>query len=166
MQILNNLGNMIYDLRFVIAYGSVIIVTVILFTGCLLKKKIAGSIAAAAVLSLTAAGGILYCIPHTVIDADIEDVYRIEISDVTVTDRKAIEEILNDLNGSLYKRMLPSGIGGYEECSVRGFDRDGNLLFCLGISDGQTVDTGLFWEKRVNGEFHFLAEYTYHDVQK
>lgn len=154
MKEFNNIWDIFYSLRFVIAYAVIFIVAAILLIRFLYKKKAAGIIATAIVLVCLAVSGILCFTPHNILDIDTDEIAKMEISDVTLTDKKAMEEILNDLNSSAYKRTMPSGIGGHEEYSVRAYDKDGKLLFHIGISDKQTIDTGTFWEKRVNGELN------------
>ena len=118
------------------------------------KKK---WVARAVILAMTVfivGGVIIYRIPHNIIVVNPESICKIEVSEAEVTDNQIINEILDDLNGLKCKRTLPSGIGGHEEYSVRGYDKSGKLIFSIGIANEQTVDTGLFWEKCVSSKLN------------
>ena len=69
-----------------------------------------------------------------------------------ITDPELIQDIQDELNGSKYKRALPSGIGGREKYSVEIYDKNGRVELSLGIADEFMVNTGTFWEERENGE--------------
>ena len=66
--------------------------------------------------------------------------------------REQIQDILDELNSSEYKRALPSGIGGREQYSVEIYDKNGEVELSLGIADESMVNTGTFWEQRENGK--------------
>ena len=80
------------------------------------------------------------------------EISKIEVANVEVTDPELIQDILDELNGSKYKRALPSGIGGREKYSVEIYDKNGGVELSLGIADEFMVNTGTFWEERENGE--------------
>lgn len=106
------------------------------------------------IMAVFIVGGIIYRRPHNIIAANVENISKIEVSEVTVTDRETIKKILDDLNGSKYKRILLSAIGGHEEYSVRGYNESGKLIFSIGIANEQTVDTGFFWEECTDGKLN------------
>lgn len=116
------------------------------------KKKRTGAAAVLIAAGLMAAGGMIYVMPHNIIDT--EEIYKIEISETTISDQETIKAILEDLNNSEYRRGLTSGVGGYSEYSVRGYDENGNLKFHIEIKDERTVDTGMFWETRIDGSLN------------
>ena len=99
-----------------------------------------------------AGGGIIYRLPHTLSNIEAEEISKIEVANVEVTDPELIQDILDELNGSKYKRALPSGIGGREKYSVEIYDKNGGVELSLGIADEFMVNTGTFWEERENGE--------------
>ena len=148
----NGLWNLFYDLWLPILYFLIIAIAIILFIRFIIKKKRTGVAATLIVVALMMTGGIMYCIPHHIIDTSAEAIYKIEIAETTITDKETIKMILDDLNSSEYKRTLTSGIGGHSEYSVRGYDGNGDLKFHIEIKDEQTVDTGMFWESRISGK--------------
>lgn len=151
---LNNLWKTVCDLWLPIIYFAVIIVAIIFFIRFVVKKKRIGIAATLIVVALMFVGGIVYSTPHHIVDVNTENVAKIEISEATVTDKETIKEILDNLNSSEYRRTFTSGIGGYAEYSVRIYDESGKMILHIGIMDEQTVDTGLFWEKRVDGKLN------------
>lgn len=106
----------------------------------------------AMVLMLLVVGGIIYRMPHSIVEVNANDVSKIAVCNVNVTEPQLIEKILEDLGGSEYKRTKPSGIGGYEEYSIRVYDKSDNLICSIGIANEVTVDTGIFFEQRQNGQ--------------
>ena len=135
----------------VIAVGVLITVLLILF---LMKKKWIGMILMLALAALMVGGGIVYRLPHSIINVNASDVSKIAVSDVEITDTEIIEDILQDLSRSEYKRTLPSGIGGSQEYCIRIYDKNGEIILSLGIADEYMIDTGIFWEKRESGAFN------------
>lgn len=82
---------------------------------------------------------------------------------VAVTDRETIKKILDDLNGSKYKRTLLSAIGGHEEYSVRGYNESGKLIFSIGIANEQTVSRYRFLLGRMHRrqiKFVFVSKHS------
>lgn len=133
-----------------VAVGSLVTILLIRF---LMKKKWTGAVVMFFITMLMVGGGMVYRLPHRIIDIHAGDVSRIAVSDVEVTDAEMIENILADLNSSEYKRTLPSGIGGRQVYSIRVYDNSGELIFSMGIADESMIDTGIFWEEREEGEF-------------
>lgn len=118
----------------------------------LVKKKWIGAVITMVIVAILAGGVIVYRFPHNIIDIKAEDVSKIVISDVEVTDTELIQDILDEFGVSEYKRTLPSSIGGRHKYSVQVYDTDGELKIRLGIADEFMVDTGTFWEQRESGK--------------
>ena len=129
--------------------GIIIVALLIRF---IIKKKWGGVVATVIVAALVVGGGIIYRLPHTLSNIQAGEISKIEVSNVEVTDPALIQDILDELNGSEYKRALPSGIGGREKYSVEIYDKNGEVELSLGIADESMVNTGTFWEQRENGE--------------
>lgn len=140
------------DLCIPIALAVAGIIIVALLIRFIIKKKWAGVVATVVVAVLVAGGGIIYRLPHTLSNIEAEEISKIEVANVEVTDPELIQDILDELNGSKYKRALPSGIGGREKYSVEIYDKNGGVELSLGIADEFMVNTGTFWEERENGE--------------
>ena len=104
------------------------------------------------IAALVVGGGITYRLPHALSNIQADEISKIEVSDVEVTDPALIQDILDELNSSEYKRALPSGIGGREQYSVEIYDKNGEVELSLGIADESMVNTGTFWEQRENGK--------------
>src|SRR5699024_432270 len=100
------------DLWIPIALAVAGIIIVALLIRFIIKKKWAGVVATVVVAVLVAGGGIIYRLPHTLSNIEAEEISKIEVANVEVTDPELIQDILDELNGSKYKRALPSGIGG------------------------------------------------------
>ena len=150
----NNLWNFTCTLWLPFVYFLIIAATIILLIRFTAKKKRTGVAATLIVAALLVAGGIIYVTPHYIVGTDAETIYKIEISEAAITDKETIKAILDDLNNAKYKRALTSGIGGYSEYSLRGYDENGNLKVHIEIKDEQTVDTGRFWETRTSGKLN------------
>lgn len=140
------------DLWIPIALAVAGIIIVALLIRFIIKKKWAGVVATVVIAALVVGGGIIYRLPHTLSNIEAEEISKIEVSNVEVTDPELIQDILDELNGSEYKRALPSGIGGREKYSVEIYDKNGEVELSLGIADESMVNTGTFWEQRENGE--------------
>ena len=140
------------DLWIPIALAVAGIIIVALLIRFIIKKKWAGVVATVVIAALVVEGGIIYRLPHTLSNIEAEGISKIEVSNVEVTDPELIQDILDELNGSEYKRALPSGIGGREKYSVEIYDKNGEVELSLGIADESMVNTGTFWEQRENGE--------------
>lgn len=140
------------DLWLPIALAVAGIIIVALLIRFIIKKKWAGVVATVVIAALVVEGGIIYRLPHTLSNIEAEGISKIEVSNVEVTDPELIQDILDELNGSEYKRALPSGIGGREKYSVEIYDKNGEVELSLGIADESMVNTGTFWEQRENGE--------------
>ena len=140
------------DLWIPIALAVAGIIIVALLIRFIIKKKWAGVVATVVIAALVVEGGIIYRLPHTLSNIEAEGISKIEVSNVEVTDPELIQDILDELNGSEYKRALPSGIGGREKYSVEIYDKNGEVELSLGIADEFMVNTGTFWEERENGE--------------
>lgn len=84
-----------------VAVGSIVTVLLIRF---LMKKKWTGAVVMLVIAVLMVGGGMVYRLPHRIIDIHAGDVSMIAVSDVEVTDAEMIENILADLNNSEYKR--------------------------------------------------------------
>lgn len=154
MQALSSVWTFVSSLWIFIVFGVAFIAAIIFLVRFLKKRKIVGiGISSVAVVAMVALG-LIYLNPHSVIDVAAKNVSRIEVSGVSVTDKETINDILKDLGSSKYKRALLSGIGGYEEYSVIGFDEKNHVLFSIGLSTEQKVNTGLFWENRVEGKIN------------
>lgn len=140
------------DLWFPIALAVAGIIIVALLIRFIIKKKWVGVVATVVIAALVVGGGIIYRLPHTLSNIEAEEISKIEVSNVEVTDPELIQDILDELNGSEYKRTLPSSIGGREKYSVEIYDKNGEVELSLGIADESMVNTGTFWEQRENGE--------------
>ena len=140
------------DLWLPIALAVAGIIIVALLIRFIIKKKWAGVVATVVIAALVVEGGIIYRLPHTLSNIEAEGISKIEVSNVEVTDPELIQDILDELNGSEYKRALPSGIGGREKYSVEIYDKNGEVELSLGIADESMVNTGTFWGQRENGE--------------
>ena len=100
------------DLWFPIALAVVGIIILILLIRFIIKKKWAGVVTTVIIAALVVGGGIIYRLPHTLSNIQADEISKIEVSDVEVTDPALIQDILDELNSSEYKRTLPSSIGG------------------------------------------------------
>ena len=140
------------DLWLPIALAVAGIIIVALLIRFIIKKKWAGVVATVVIAALVVEGGIIYRLPHTLSNIEAEEISKIEVANVEVTDPELIQDIQDELNGSKYKRALPSGIGGREKYSVEIYDKNGRVELSLGIADESMVNTGTFWEQRENGE--------------
>ena len=140
------------DLWIPIALAVAGIIIVALLIRFIIKKKWAGVVATVVVAVLVAGGGIIYHLPHTLSNIEAEEISKIEVANVEVTDPELIQDILEELNSSDYKRTLPSSIGGREKYSVEIYDKNGEVELSLRIADESMVNTGTFWEQRENGE--------------
>ena len=140
------------DLCLPIALAIVGIIILILLIRFIIKKKWAGVVTTVIIAALVVGGGITYRLPHALSNIQADEISKIEVSDVEVTDPALIQDILDELNSSEYKRALPSGIGGREQYSVEIYDKNGEVELSLGIADESMVNTGTFWEQRENGE--------------
>ena len=142
----------INDLWLPIALAIVGIIILILLIRFIIKKKWAGVVTTVIIAALVVGGGITYRLPHTLSNIEAEEISKIEVANVEVTDPELIQDIQDELNGSKYKRALPSGIGGREKYSVEIYDKNGRVELSLGIADESMVNTGTFWEQRENGK--------------
>lgn len=142
----------INDLWLPIALAIVGIIILILLIHFIAKKKWAGVVATVIVAALVVGGGIIYRLPHALSNIQAGEISKIEVSNVEVTDPALIQDILEELNGSKYKRTLPSSIGGREKYSVEIYDKNGEIELSLGIADESMVNTGTFWVQRENGK--------------
>ena len=140
------------DLWLPIALAVAGIIIVALLIRFIIKKKWAGVVATVIVAALVVGGGIIYRLPHALSKIQAGEISKIEVSNVEVTDPALIQDILDELNGSEYKRTLPSSIGGREQYSVEIYDKNGEIELSLGIADESMVNTGTFWEQRENGK--------------
>jgi hypothetical protein len=140
------------DLWLPIALAIVGIIILILLIRFIIKKKWAGVVTTVIIAALVVGGGITYRLPHALSNIQADEISKIEVSDVEVTDPALIQDILDELNSSEYKRALPSGIGGREQYSVEIYDKNGEVELSLGIADESMVNTGTFWEQRENGK--------------
>ena len=150
----------INDLWLPIALAIVGIIVLVFLVHFIAKKKWVGVVATVIVAALVVGGGIIYRLPHALSNIQAEEISKIEVSNVEVTDPVLIQDILDELNSSEYKRALPSGhsggedggIGGREQYSVEIYDKNGEVELSLGIADESMVNTGTFWEQRENGK--------------
>lgn len=140
------------DLWIPIALAVAGIIIAALLIRFIIKKKWAGVVATVVIAALVVGGGIIYRLPHALSNIRAEEVSKIEVSNVEVTDPELIQDILEELNSSDYKRTLPSSIGGREKYSVEIYDKNGEVELSLRIADESMVNTGTFWEQRENGE--------------
>ena len=140
------------DLWIPIALAVAGIIIAALLIRFIIKKKWAGVVATVVIAALVVGCGIIYRLPHTLSNIQAEEVSKIEVSNVEVTDPELIQDILEELNSSDYKRTLPSSIGGREKYSVEIYDKNGEVELSLRIADESMVNTGTFWEQRENGE--------------
>lgn len=140
------------DLWLPIALAVAGIIIVALLIRFIIKKKWAGVVATVIVAALVVGGGIIYRLPHALSNIQAGEISKIEVSNVEVTDPALIQDILDELNESEYKRTLPSSIGGREQYSVEIYDKNGEIELSLGIADESMVNTGTFWEQRENGK--------------
>ncbi|MCI8777380.1 MAG: hypothetical protein HFK00_08355 [Oscillospiraceae bacterium] len=99
------------------------------------------------------AGGLLYFRPHKIIDIKYSDVSRISVSHIEVTDSETIKKIIDDINGSEYKRTLPSLIECKNGITVNIYDKNDNLKYSFELTGNDMVNTGKFWEQRNNGKY-------------
>ena len=136
------------DLWLPIALAIVGIIILILLIRFIIKKKWAGVVTTVIIAALVVGGGITYRLPHALSNIQADEISKIE----EVTDPALIQDILDELNSSEYKRALPSGIGGREQYSVEIYDKNGEVELSLGIADESMVNTGTFWEQRENGK--------------
>ena len=140
------------DLWIPIALAVAGIIIAALLIRFIIKKKWAGVVATVVIAALVVGCGIIYRLPHALSNIQAEEVSKIEVSNVEVTDPELIQDILEELNSSDYKRTLPSSIGGREKYSVEIYDKNGEVELSLRIADESMVNTGTFWEQRENGE--------------
>ena len=89
----------------------------------------------------------IYRLPHTLLQWEPEDVSKVEISGVEVTDPEVIEAVWEDLGGR-YRRTLPAVLGGRQTYTIQVYDQNGGLLTSLGIAGEDMVNVGGFWEQR------------------
>lgn len=99
------------------------------------------------------AGGLLYFRPHKIIDLKYDDVSKISVSDTEVTNSETIKKIIDDLNGSEYKRTLPSLIECKKGITVKIYDKNDKLKYSFELTGNDMVNTGKFWEKRKKGTY-------------
>ncbi len=99
------------------------------------------------------AGGLLYFRPHKIIDIKYSDVSKISVSHTEVTDSETIKKVIDDLNGTEYKRTLPSLIECKKGITVNIYDNNDNLKYSFELTGNDMVNTGKFWEQRKNGTY-------------
>lgn len=120
---------------------------------CICKiQKVKASVALAFTV-MVIAGGLLYFRPHKIIDLKYNDVSKISVSDTEVTNSETIKKIIDDLNGSEYKRTLPSLIKCKKGITVKIYDKNDKLKYSFELTGNDMVNTGNFWEQRKNGTY-------------
>ena len=86
------------DLWIPIALAVAGIIIVALLIRFIIKKKWAGVVATVVVAVLVAGGGIIYHLPHTLSNIEAEEISKIEVANVEVTDPELIQDILGEIN--------------------------------------------------------------------
>lgn len=120
---------------------------------CICKiQKVKASVALAFTV-IVIAGGLLYFRPHKIIDLKYNDVSKISVSNTEVTNSETIKKIIDDLNGSEYKRTLPSLIECKKGITVKIYDKNDKLKYSFELTGNDMVNTGKFWEQRKNGTY-------------
>lgn len=120
---------------------------------CICKiQKVKASVALAFTV-IVIAGGLLYFRPHKIIDLKYNDVSKISVSNMEVTNSETIKKIIDDLNGSEYKRTLPSLIECKKGITVKIYDKNDKLKYSFELTGNDMVNTGKFWEQRKNGTY-------------
>ena len=145
------------DLWIPIALAVAGIIIVALLIRFIIKKKWAGVVATVVVAVLVAGGGIIYRLPHTLSNIEAEEISKIEVANVEVTDPELIQDILDELNGSKYKRALPSGIGGREKYSVDIYDKNGGVELSLESQMSLWLIRGPFGKSVKTGNWIYLC---------
>ncbi|MFR8873223.1 MAG: hypothetical protein ACLVHV_06935 [Oscillospiraceae bacterium] len=120
---------------------------------CLRKGKWLGAVVTCLFAAVLAAGAVIYRLPHTLLQWEPEDVSKVEISGVEVTDPEVIEAVWEDLGGR-YRRTLPAILGGRQTYTIQVYDQNGGLLASLGIAGEDMVNVGGFWEQREKGSLN------------
>ena len=95
------------DLWLPIALAIVGIIILILLIRFIIKKKWAGVVTTVIIAALVVGGGITYRLPHALSNIQADEISKIEVSNVEVTD----PELIHEAYGKLVDLVIDGGYG-------------------------------------------------------